>query len=608
MTTVQTLMDQFEDFHQATIEARDASERDVDYENSYQWTDAELEVLDSRRQAAIVVNRIKKKVNTLTGLQRKSRTQPKALPRNAPDEDAANAATEGLRYVRQNNNFEVCSSAVFRDQVLPGYGGAIVEVEDRNGEIEIKINQIPWNRYYYDPHSSKLDFSDKNFDGIVLWMDKEDAKLLFPGKEDSIDERFNDSTSDDGSETFEDKPIYYDRKSKRVRIFQHFFKSKGVWKMAYFMGNEFLIEPKDSPYLDEFGKPVNPIEAQGVYMDRELNRYGEIRSFIDLQDEINHRRTKFLYEGSVNQVIMERGAVEDETALKQELAKADGVIIVNPGRRFDIVPRNIESEVQLLLYKESKFELDEAGPSALGGNSSADSGRGMQVEQQSEAVPLTPLFDGHRQWETRIDRQIWNRIRQFWNAEKWIRITDDESNLQWVGLNIPVTNGELLLKAANEGSQEAAAMLQQMMLNGDPRLNEIAEVKNETRELDIDIILKTAPDYATLRQEQFDTLGRIAERFAPHTDINMFQVMVKLSELPNKDEVAGLLEPQVDPEQQQMQEAVGMKQLDQQLTKGDLDIAEQQVDIQNKQVDGEQKQIETIKLIQEPIQSVNVNV
>ena len=207
MTDVQTLMDQFEDFHQATIEARDASERDVDYENSYQWTDAELEVLDSRRQAAIVVNRIKKKVNTLTGLQRKARTQPKALPRNAPDEDAANAATEGLRYVRQNNNFEVCSSAVFRDQVLPGYGGAIVEVEDRNGEIEIKINQIPWNRYYYDPHSSKLDFADKNFDGIVLWMDKEDAILLFPDKEDSIDAKFNDSTSDDGSETFEDKPI-----------------------------------------------------------------------------------------------------------------------------------------------------------------------------------------------------------------------------------------------------------------------------------------------------------------------------------------------------------------------------------------------------------------
>ena len=166
------LIDQFEHFEVTSIEARLLSERDQDYDDHFQWTAEEKETLDNRGQAPIVINHVKNKVNLLTGLQKSARTKPKAMPRTPDHTRSADAVTEGIRFVTDNNDFETISSEVFRDQCVPGYGGAIVEFEERGGEKWVKINQIPWDRYYFDPHSRKKDFSDKNYDGIALWMDK----------------------------------------------------------------------------------------------------------------------------------------------------------------------------------------------------------------------------------------------------------------------------------------------------------------------------------------------------------------------------------------------------------------------------------------------------
>ena len=49
---------------------------------------------------------------------------------------------------------------------------------------------------------------------------------------------------------------------------------------------------------------------------------------------------------------------------------------------------------------------------------------------------LAHLTDRLRNLDIRVFRAVWARIRQFWTAEKWIRVTDDEHNVKWVGVNV----------------------------------------------------------------------------------------------------------------------------------------------------------------------------
>ena len=101
------LVEDFENFQNYTIEARALSERDQDYDDHQQWTDTEKETLDNRNQAPVVINLTKDKVNLLVGIQRRSRTQPRALPRTPQHADGADAITEGIRYVVDNAGFKM---------------------------------------------------------------------------------------------------------------------------------------------------------------------------------------------------------------------------------------------------------------------------------------------------------------------------------------------------------------------------------------------------------------------------------------------------------------------------------------------------------------------
>ena len=68
---------------------------------------AEKEALKARGQPEITINKIADKVELMCGLERKSRTDPKAFARNPTDEDKANAATQGtsLRHFRRQQSF-----------------------------------------------------------------------------------------------------------------------------------------------------------------------------------------------------------------------------------------------------------------------------------------------------------------------------------------------------------------------------------------------------------------------------------------------------------------------------------------------------------------------
>jgi hypothetical protein len=102
------------------------------------------------------------------------------------------------------------------------------------------------------------------------------------------------------------------------------------------------------------------------------------------------------------------------------------------------------------------------------------------------------LVDALTHLDKRVFRAVWARVRQYWTAEKWVRVTDDERNVKWLGLNLdPYAMAQFQMRAQANPEEAQAA---------------IAGVVGSLAELDCDIIIDEAPDSLTPQIEQFQSL------------------------------------------------------------------------------------------------------
>jgi len=348
----------------------------------------------------------------------------------------------------------------------------------------------------------------------------------------------------------------------------------------------FVKDPTISPFIDEDGEPECGLILQSAFVDRDGNRYGVVRGLIDIQDEINKRRSKALHLLTMRQTLSEQGAVDVEKA-KAELAKPDGHIQVEPGLRFEVLNTNDLAQGQLALLQEAKGEIDAIGANAAlqGKEERAMSGRALMARQQSGSMELGPVFDSLRSWQKRVYRGVWNRIRQYWTEEKWIRVTDDEDNLKWVGLNRPITLGERL-------EQELGPVPPEMV--GDPRLDQVFGMENAVAELDVDIILNDAPDTVTLQTEQFDMLVQMYQANPQRPDNPEgvpWKMVVEASQLRNKDKVLGKDEDEEeDPEKAALMQK--MQQMEQLLQQAAQEVEASKMEIEASRMEVQVKQAE----------------
>lgn len=624
---IETVQEQVERFLTDTEAAREMSEKCRDYYDHKQWTEAEAAKLRARNQAPIVVNRIRPKVRGLVGLYNMRESDPKAFPRTKKHEKSAHAITDALRYVADNNDFGDIRLSVADEFFVEGYGGAAVVIrQKKNGEIECVIDPIPWDRIYFDPHSRRLDFKDARYMGFYMWMYAEEAKEKFP--EADIDNLIA-SSNNYTDETTEDRPRWTDKERNRIRVAVHFCVHGGEWYMSVFSDSEFLMEPQVSPYTDEEGEPTCPIELVAANIDRNNQRYGEVAGFLDQQDEINHRRSKFLHLVNQRQTFGRKGAVKDVGKLKRELAKPDGHVEFEGdewNKDFGVIPTNTQIQGQVELYQDAKQELDAVSFNAQMSGERSDgarelSGRAIEQLQAAGTTELNQDYSRLADWEKRVYRQIWARIKQYWTEEKWIRVTDDRDTLRWVGLNTQVKAREFLETKMEDESlpipqkrKFAAAYqhLTQLEQGDDMRAAEMASAqleqpvatKNPVPELDVDIILDQSFDTVNVQQEQFQMLAQ----FASSADIDITE-LIELSQLRGKDELIEKIEKR---RQNQAQTAEQMQQLDAQekqastmnqiaeARKTQAETEHTKAETALTQTEEEQKRIETLLMVNDP--------
>lgn len=541
-----------------TSEARTASERDRDYYSGHQWTAAELAELKRRKQPVVTINRVQRKVDAMVGIEQRSRTDPRALGRTPQDDQAADIATKTLVYVDDVTRFDSKRSACFENLLVEGYGGAEVIVEQKRGMFEVAVNRLRWEEIFFDPNSREKDFSDAAYMGTFKWMSVDAALELYNGayqpqtEGDTLEELLQASMDFvvDG-QTYDDRPykaaqFWSDKKLRRVRIAQMYYRRDGIWYLAVYAGKGIILN-QPSPYQDEDGKPTNPMCLMTGYIDRDNNRFGVVRSMISAQDEVNARRSKLLHQLNSRQTMGVKGAVSVQT-LKAELAKPDGHVEVDAdaaaGAReagmpaFQVLQTQDQVAGQFNLLVESKNEIDMLGPNAslLGQLQGDQSGRAIMAQQQAGLVELAPIYDSLRDWTLRVYRQMWMRIRQFWTDERYIRVTDEAQAPQFIAVN-------KVIGAQPVMGPDGQVVMQPIM-------------ENSLAQMDVDIIIDESPDIVTLRQEEFEQLATLAQQGIPIPP----EMLVEASSVRNKQRLLEMMQQQ-KAEAMQAQQAQAQAQM-----------------------------------------------
>jgi len=602
----------FDNSRWQTNASRLKAEKRRDYYDGPEQLNSEVRtILAARKQPPIYTNRVRPAVNGILGVIIAGSSDPRALSR-APDKDnEADVATKCLRFVADTCQFNSIKLDVAENFLIEGTGAVIVEAAGQ----DVLITQIRYEEHFYDPFSRRNDFKDAKYQGIAKWMYAEDVRSIYPDRYAAM----GDPIAGMGGvveSTWNDRPEntlqWVDPTQRRMMMVECYYNqtkppyASAEWfRVVYCWAGVF--EDTISPYKDDRGHTVCPIEAISCYVDRKNNRYSAVEDMIPIQDEINARRSRGLHLTNSRQVQQSDPAaapVDSETA-RLEASKADGVIPAG----WQIVATTQMQQGNLEMSQEAKSEMERMGPTpAILGRTGAESqsGRARQVLQEAGMTELARPLGRIDDWELRVYKQVWFRIKQFWNAEMFIRITHDTKAAEFVQINKPVqgiVQREVPVTDPWTGQPalhpETGMPLTQIV----PSI-EITGYENQVSEMDVDLILDTAPDTANLEQEVWKDLMDLAKTIP--IDSPLFLVAIELSPMPNKaqtiERVKQLMAEQQEAGAQQAQQQAQEEQIAKELmaSKAQAEIATEQATAENKAADTQKKQVETAIMLAHP--------
>ena len=480
-------------------------------------------ILQARHQPVQIWNRTGRKINQIVGVVERMRSDPKAQGRNPKSEAGAEVATQSIRYVCDANEFKNTINPIILMQAgIDGVAGVQLVLQDGDkGDPDVGLTFVIGDEYFYDPRSYSFNFRDVRFEGIAKWLDLDAAIEIFPDKEDLLSGMF-DAGSD--LSTNPDREIQWLMSSqKRLRMVEHWYRFKGRWCWAFYVGC-VLLDQGVSPFYDEKGNTCSSFEMFSASIDHDGDRYGFVRNFKGPQDALNQGKSKTLALANSRRVITEKGAVDDVERSRIEVSRHDGYVEVNPGKQFKVDDTHPDIATFSAFTDDARNELDGFANVNLAATTGTGltnlSGKAIELLRQPGMAELGPFVLAHRAFKLGLYRKIWNAVSRHWTAERWIRVNSNDKLAQFIQLN-------------------------------GVDLDEFGRpvIVNAVGQLDVDIVLDEGPDIVSMMQELSDSLkGYPPGTFPPQVLIEMDPRLPRSE----KDRLLKLMAPK--PEQMQAQQ------------------------------------------------------
>lgn len=476
---------------QAQAKNRWKMARAQDFVDGEQWTEEEKAELNERNQPALVYNLIGTTVRWITGTEKRTRVDYSVVGRGKEDTEGAENKTALLKYLNDVNRGGHHRSRAFYDSVTAGLGWIEVGVRGDQGEEPLFERWEDWRNVWHDRLSRALDFND---DGRYIfrakWVDLDTALIYFPDQAEAleaaaedhefhfVDDEFSEST--DGYSMTQAVGVsadMNDNKRQRVRIVECWYREaercqviksscpanraiynekdprmaaledidlfpaiRKVTRLMLFVSGrtnntgQMLYDGRSPYWHNRF--PLVPV--WGYRRSRDGLPYGVVEGLIDPQVDLNKRKSKAQFILSTNQVIMDKGAVDDVDILAEEVSRPDGIIEKNVGKELNINrDRSLAAEHIQIMEQDAQYIQRVGGVTDenLGRQTNATSGKAIEARQDQGTTVTADLFDNFRIAFQMTGELKLSNAEQYYDEEKILRILGENGRVEFKTIN-----------------------------------------------------------------------------------------------------------------------------------------------------------------------------
>lgn len=579
---------------------RREADRCADYYDGNQISQETAKILEERGQPALISNLIKPTIDTVLGMEAKTRTDWRVRPEDDEQcsDEMAEALSVKLKQAEIESRADRAVSDAYAAQCKGGLGWVEVAREHDPFKCPYRVRYIHRREIFWDWRAEQPDLSDARYLIRRRWLEMDHAIALMPqyatllrmcatawsGFDPLIEQ---DTRLIQSFEVERDTRLsvtdFRDVERQRVCMSEIWYRKwvrgyvmrlpngtvlevdfqnprhneaivAGIAKieqatfqkvrLAWYVGPHFLYDVPSPykhnhfPYVAFFGYRE---DLTGV-------PYGLIRSMISPQDEINARKSKMLWQLNSRRVITDGDAVTDHNKTAAEVARADAYIVLNANRKptstFRVEPAGELAAQQFQVMQEAKAEISESSgihKTMLGQQSGASSGLAINSLVEQGLNTLAEINDNYRFARRLVGEMLFELVKQ---------------NLMQGPTKVTV----------GEGKQKKAIPL--MTPSVDEQTGQQIIV-NDVSAVRAKVVLDDIPSTPTYRMQQLQMMTEITKSLPPNLQAAVIDFVIEATDMPKRHEMADRLRAVIgiqDPEQQaqaaQAQQAAQAKEQD----------------------------------------------
>lgn len=626
---------------------RSTAEIDADYYDSNQLDSKILQLMEERGIPPIVINLTKPSIDLILGMEEKTRRDWVVRADDDKDVDFAAAMTKELQWAERGTRADVACSRAYASQVKSGLGWVHVRKERMNPfRFPYVVEHVHRREIWWDWFDEDDLLRQARWLVRRKWYDQDVVTAMWPQHKQLI------AQISAGWDQFEyaaemdvAHPLYQDwvdqrdftwgvdewanPDRKRLAIYEVWYRKWGRGyvirtqqgghvatfdeknpthralveagvveleattvpevRLSYWCGPHRLADiPSPLPHEDF---PYIPF--WGYREDRTNAPYGHIRQMRPLQDEINARRSRMLWQLAARRLVALDSVVKDKRAVELEMARPDSAIYLDASKMgsksigdvFQVDDNQALNAQQFSAYQDAKMTIQDVAnvfKEQLGKAGAAESGIAISQLIEQGTMSLASLNMRYTTAREAVGQHLYAlRSADIGNEER--KVTIDKA----MGQKKTVTLNEKKLDDLGIAY----------------RSNSVAMTKAS-------VVLEHVQASSTYRQFQFKELVNLAKGLpSPELQAAVLDMVIEASDVPYKDDLAqrvrdslGIqntdVESMTDEELAAYEQKMEAQELMDKIRETMALLTQERADLENRQIDAETEktEAETVKI------------
>ena len=426
----------------------------IDMYHNRKYTQAELDVLNSRDQPVETFNIIKMFSNAIEGYMESTVHDVQVQPRYMSNPASALLLDDVVSYVLDTNEFEMEGAKCVLDGILTGklcvdYDIVDTKEVDTFGRKvkELRINHLPAMRTKIDPMSEKDDMSDAVHWHTWKWVSAEEFKNTWGNKQERRAEAYSTYGTDDPMTDFENR--YGIRFQGKFNTWDNYLVIRTImrdgdktWSIIWH--EDIILEKKLIPYTNV----QSPIRVVKLSRSDKAEHYGIFREVIETQKAINQALIQIQLLINTKKAFVEGDAVENIDTFRDEFNRVNEVVVVKDleGIKIEDLSKDVLDQYHIIDkgLERCKTVLG-INDSFLGQAFAADSGRKVNLQTNSAKSQMTPIVKRIKFFYKMVGTDVVNFVQQYYTSSQILRVSDKVNGDRFLALNQPIQmpNGQV---------------------------------------------------------------------------------------------------------------------------------------------------------------------